>query len=277
MKKWMMILLAICLSFSVVCLYGCGGSGGGSDEETEASSEDAGTQAVEESVWKAAYLEVLQADEQAIKAYTRADQEGLAALSDLNGDAVPELLYFVRDPEKDFPYMKIYTIRDGSAAEVSYEKPMAYSKYSDLPSDALYDYEVQGGTNYAVFANKDGSLQMYSFLWGAEFGSGTMNRYKMDAEGNLNQTERFGFINEFMNSMLEQPPGAKITFWMDGEEIQEPEYSALCDACTKDIQEVIFSVDAPNGAEQDKPIWDAVGKMTPTGTSYDQMITKLSE
>ncbi len=265
--------IIIGIGLCMVCLCACGGSG--------SDTEDAGTQEVEtqsaadDSAWKAAYLDVLQADQEAIDAYTRDDVSGKVALSDLNGDSIPELLYFVREQGQPFPYMKVWTYADGSSRQLSYQTALADDEYSDLPTDALYDYEVQGGTDYMVFKTDDGSLQMISFTFGAENSTGAIRSYQMDSNTELTQTQWVGFVDEFMNSFLEQPSDLRIIYRKDGEEISEDEYGEFCAACTEGMDEVIFCSRRPNEVEELKAFWDAAETREPAGQTYDEIAQQL--
>lgn len=271
------ITVFMCLSLCAV-MAGCGGS-----SEAPAADEAAGEEAqqteqaqtVDESVWKAAYLQVLQADEEAIRNYEDMSMNGgngTAALTDLNGDGTPELLYFLMDEGHQFPYLKIYTIRDGSAAEVSYEKPMAYPEYSDLPQDALYDYQVQGGTRYRIWLSGDGVLYMYSFLYGAENSAGTLNSYRMNSDGQLEQIDCFGLLDETMNCAMEQDPSWTVHYWRDGSEIAEDEFAELGDASVQGIEQLIFDSFKGQGAEGDQVIWSAAGALSPEAVTYDAAV-----
>ena len=265
MKRYMLAFI-ICLGLCMVCLCACGSS--------ESDKEDVETQAADDSAWKAAYLDVLQADQEVINAYTRDDVSGTVAMSDLNGDSIPELLYFVRDQEQPFPYMKIWTYADGSK-QLSYQTALSDDEYSDLPTDALYDYEVQGGTDYMVFKTNDGSVQMISFTFGATNSIGGIRSYRMDSDEELTQTQWVGFVDEFLNSALEQPDNLRIIYRKDGEEISEDEYGNFCAKCTEGMGEVIFCTRRPNEVQELEAFWDAAETMTPTGQSYDEIVQQL--
>ena len=255
MKRKLWITIALCV-YLCMSMAACG----------EQQSEE--TAPADDSAWQAAYLETLQADEDAILPYERNGEAGLVALSDLNGDDTPELLYFVMDEATEFPAMKIYTFRDGTAQEVSYEKPLACTEYSDLPADALYDYQLQGGSDYQVFLNGDGTLVMYSLLYGAESNPGMVNEYRMNADGNLEEICRFGFVDG----------DTTATFWKDGMEISREEYLSLCDEAVSDVNELIFCQKRTTvGYNHDAKLWDATDGMDYAGMSYDQAVAELGE
>lgn len=263
-----MLAVMICLGLCMACLCACGSSGSDTEEmETQAAMDD--------SAWKAAYLEVLQADQESINAYTREDISGSVALSDLNGDSLPELLYFVRDQEQPFPYMKVWTYGDGSGKQLSLQMALVGDELTDLPTDAFYDYEVQGGTDYMVFKTNDGNLQMVSFTYGAESSFGMIGSYQMDPDEGLVLIQRIGFVDEFMNSYLEQPDDLRITYWKDGAEISEDEYADLCNARVEGMSEVIFCSRQPNDVEEVAAFWDAAEAWSPTGQSYEEVVQQL--
>ena len=259
---WTIIIgIGLCMA----CLCACGGSG--SDTEDVGTQETETQAAVDDSAWKAAYLDVLQRDQEAINAYTREDVSGTVALSDLNGDSIPELLYFVREQEQPFPYMKVWTYADGSSRQLSYQTELEGDPSLDLPTDALYDYEVQGGTDYMVFKTDDGSLQIITFTFGAENSIGAIRGYQMVSDTQLTQIQRVTFVDEFMNNFIEQPSDLRIIYSKDGEEIPEDRYEAFCTACTEGMEEVIFCSDRPNTVEELKAFWDAAETKDQTGQS----------
>ena len=264
------LIFMICMGLCMASLCGCGGSDSAKAGYTE-------TQAADDSAWKEAYLEVLQADQDAIKAYSRDDVSGSVALSDLNGDGIPELLYFVRDQEQPFPYMKVWTYADGHSRQLFYETALPDEMYSDLPDDALYDYEVQGGTDYMVFRTDDGSLQMLSITYGAENSFAAIRSYQMEPDMGLTQTQWFGFVDEFMNSFLEHQSGLRIIFRKDGEEISGVEYEELCADCADRMEEVIFCSRRPNEVENVEVFWDEAETMSETRQTYDEILQQLTQ
>lgn len=278
MKKKLMVMIALwaCLCMSMTACGGQQESSDGADQADETAVTEAAP--VDESAWKAAYLEALEADEEVIQQYQINEERGLVALSDLNSDGTPELLYFAFDDATTFPALKIYTYKDGIAQRVSYQKHVACTEYSDLPVDALYDFQIQGGTDYQVFMKSDGTLVMYNLLYGADSSPGMASCYRMSADGQLEEVSRFGFVDETMNSMLEQPEGLTTHFWKDGEEISEDEYLALCDEATSGISELLFRQNRTTaGYNHDAGLWDATASMSEKAMPYEQAVSELSE
>ena len=275
MKKKLLIMIALCASLCIM-MAGCGG------QQSE-SEQPAGEPAAEDSsLWKEAYLETLQADETAILNYQPFGNggEGAVAFSDLNFDGIPELLYFVNEEGAMSPYMKIVTYKDGAASQVHYEKQitdLASPDYRDLPADALYDYQVQGGTDYQVYLREDGTLQMYSLLYGAENSPGMMNQYQMDADGNLTEVCRFGFVDEFNSSRMDPPDDLKVYYWKDGAEIDESEYNSLCEEACGGISELIFRKGRDLKDRFDAPFWDAPASLASAEMTYDQALAVLEQ
>ena len=275
MKKKILIMIALCASLCIM-MAGCGG------QQSE-SEQPAGEPAAEDSsLWKEAYLETLQADETAILNYQPFGNggEGAVAFSDLNFDGIPELLYFVNEEGAMSPYMKIVTYKDGAASQVHYEKQitdLASPDYRDLPADALYDYQVQGGTDYQVYLREDGTLQMYSLLYGAENSPGMMNQYQMDADGNLTEVCRFGFVDEFNSSRMDPPDDLKVYYWKDGAEIDESEYTSLCEEACGGISELIFRKGRDLKDRFDAPFWDAPASLASAEMTYDQALAVLEQ
>lgn len=274
MAKKTMLAFILCIGFCMACLCSCGSSDSGEPVSMDESGETPVT--VDDNGWKEAYIEVLQQDQEQISAYTRDDVSGTVALNDLNGDGTPELLYFVRDMDQMFPYMKIWTYADGSR-QLSYQTVLADDEYSDLPTDALYDYEVQGGTDYMVFKTKDGSLQMASFTYGAANSIGQINCYQMDQSAELNRTQWFGLVDEFMNSRLDQPDDLRIIYRKDGKEISQDEYGKLLGACTEGMDKVIFCSRMPNDVKEIEPLWTAAQAQNAVGQTYEEIMQRLEE
>lgn len=279
MRKLILLITCFCVILCLTCLGGCG-----SDTSVESGSEGTGSDsaAADSSAWKAAYLEVLESDEQGIREYTFEENEGLTAMADINDDGVPELLYFLKDEEHDFPYMKIWTFRDGTASEVSYQKPLPCDDFGfDAPEDAMYDYTVEGGTSYIVYTGNDGKLYMYSRLAAIDF-IGMMNQYSFDGSS-LKELQRFGFTRVYdrsdMDEMTEGPADTTITYWKDGAEISEDEYDSLCVSATTEegIKDLIFLPNAAYQPEEDEVIWETFIGQAPISVSYDEMALKLSE
>ncbi len=275
MKKKLLIMIALCASLCIM-MAGCGG------QQSESEQPDGEPAAEDSSLWKEAYLETLQADETAILNYQPFGNggEGAVAFSDLNFDGIPELLYFVNEEGAMSPYMKIVTYKDGAASQVHYEKQitdLASPDYRDLPADALYDYQVQGGTDYQVYLREDGTLQMYSLLYGADNSPGMMNQYQMDADGNLTEVCRFGFVDEFNSSRMDPPDDLTVHYWKDGAEIDESEYNSLCEEACSGISELIFRKGRDLKDRFDAPFWDATASLASAEMTYDQALAVLEQ
>ena len=275
MLKKLMILIAVCASLCMV-MAGCGDS----QMEAETSEEGSITDelpAVEDQLWKSAYRDALQADEEAILQYSAngEDGDGGIALSDLDGDGQPELLYFAFDETTMFPAMKIYTCRFGEAEQVPYEKKMACTDSTDLPYDALYDYQVQGGTDYEVFMKADGTLVMYSLLYGVDNSPGMVNEYQMTDGPALEETCRFGFVDDFNNSLLEQPADAAVHYWKDGSEVSEDEFDSLCEDACSGISELIFRSVRGTDDRTDAQLLDPTASLAPVSMTYSEAMAEL--
>ena len=275
MLKKLLIMIAVCASLCMV-MVGCGGMNMDSETTEEGSITD-DLPVVEDQLWKGAYRDALQADEEAILqcSMNGNDGNGGIALSDLDGDGQPELLYFAFDETTMFPAMKIYTCWFGDAEQVSYEKKMACTDYADLPSDALYDYQVQGGTDYEVFMKEDGTLVMYSLLYGAENSPGMVNEYKMTDEHALEETCRFGFVDEFNSSMLETPADAAVHYWKDGSEVSKDEFDSLCEDACSGISELIFRNVRETDGRTDAQLLDATSSLAPVSMTYSEAMEEL--
>lgn len=272
MRKLITVSIAFVFSLCIMALCGCGSSDAGS---SSSNADRAG-----DSAWKAAYLTVLQTDEDAIKSYTRSSEgttaEGQVALPDVDGDGIPTLMYFVRDTEHPFPYLKIYTFVDGAAKQVSYEKPFVDQKYSDLPVDALYDYEVQGGTNYLVTTDNKGNIQMYSSLFGVEDCTGTLNSYTFDPSGIITMTEEFGYVDASINSIQDDSYNGELSFWNGSEQILSDDYESLCNDSKMKMDEVIFR-SVYGDPSMGKILFDWTDSNSPTCMSYDSAAAHLEQ
>ena len=127
-----------------------------------------------------------------------------------------------------------------------------------------------------VFKTKDGNLQMSSFTFGAENSPGATSTYKMDGS-ELTETLSFGFVDSFLNSMLEQPEDLNITYSKDGKEIYEDEYMELLGSCSENLEEVIFATRMPDGVMEIDPLWLAAEGEDPSGMTEDEAVQRLGE
>lgn len=157
MKKFMSLIMSLIMVLSLVSLTACTSDNSG---ETEKLSPDE----VEEFAAKAndEYLTILKDNEKKIKEYTWQASASASstfvqmqkpiAISDLNGDEVPELVFFMKDDDKNpVAHMYIYSYGKEGLTEMDYT----------FQDGKLEDNAVGAGDCYVTYLGDDGRVYIY--------------------------------------------------------------------------------------------------------------------
>ena len=122
-----LVLISALLLAGAFAFTGCGSGDteSGGEEPAASSEEQASADAAAEEAWKAAYREILEANEDGIRNYEDPEELGdtfgdrkSAALYDLDEDGTPELLFMELDKYLDV--LHIYSYKNGKASELTY-------------------------------------------------------------------------------------------------------------------------------------------------------------
>ena len=219
-KSMVMILTTVL----VMGLAACGGkkapeteSKAESQAETEQAAEE--TQPVQteteapagpsEEEIANAYLQILHRDEARIRAYNWQqdwNQTGKpVAITDVNGDGIPELVYACTSEEPDRAQfaadLHIYTYEaDEKEAEEVYDYEM-------------WDVAVAGGSRYLLFLENDGSFWAYSSA-GDEQWTNTFERFEAKSDDDLElslQARKHTYPDENYTTRIEEYTGPDDT------------------------------------------------------------------
>ena len=159
-----------------------------------------------------AYLQILRRDEARIRAYNWQNgwnQTGKpVAITDVNGDEIPELIYAVTSEEPDRAQfaadLHIYTYEaDEKEAEELYDHEM-------------WDVAIAGGTRYLLFRESDGSFWAYT-SFGDDNWTNTFEQFGMKGDDDMElslQARKFSYSDENYTTRIEEytgPGDAEIT------------------------------------------------------------------
>ena len=216
--KSVTLILAAVLAMGLAACSGKKTPETGSQAESQAETEQASaeTQTVQtetdapagpsEEEIANAYLQILRRDEARIRAYNWQNgwnQTGKpVAITDVNGDEIPELIYAATSEEADRAQfaadLQIYTYdADEKEAEELYDHEM-------------WDVAVAGGTRYFLFQENDGSFWAYTST-GDEHWTNTFEQFGMKGDDDMElslQARKHTYPDENYTTRIEEYTGA---------------------------------------------------------------------
>ncbi len=251
----------------------------------------------DESVWKAAYKQVLSDNEKGIRDYEHLYSHGdysqeeyddrdrrATALCDVDNDGVPELFLMISPETDGFPYyaLKVFDCnKDGEAYEVKVDYSWPYPDEADEDEGIGYTGStLDSMTQEIIFTEKNRTgITIYSLPADAMEFFTAISRHEPTQEGILSQTKSEGYESE---AVFEDGPFSgkadldSAKFYQDGEAITQDEYMSFYEEVRDNMDQVIFISNHQPGAD-DGSIWERAYESENLGKTYDEMTTYLSE
>lgn len=237
---------------------------------TEASTEITTESAIDESLYKAAYKEVLESYKTQIDNYywqyeydysTKAAKEEQTPIvfADVTGDGVPEMI-LVRSEQNEasIAQMDIYSF-DGTKAKRIFG--------TDMEEYGGWDINAASGTSYYLFTTKKGTLYAYSGF-GDESYTDSYIKFTVDDSGMLQKsttwTRRKGPNDDYSATV--------VTCQKNGSEITEDKYNAQVEKLQKNFDTLLMY----NGQGKDKAK-EVLGTLDDTAMTYDEAMEYLGK
>lgn len=237
---------------------------------TEASTEITTEAAIDESLYKAAYKEVLESYKTQIDNYfwqyeydysTKAAKEEQTPIvfADVTGDGVPEMI-LVRSEQNEasIAQMDIYSF-DGTKAKRIFG--------TDMEEYGGWDINAASGTSYYLFTTKKGTLYAYSGI-GDEGYTDHYIKFALDDSGMLQKATTWA-RNEGPN---DDYSATVVSCTKNGSEISEDKY----DTQVKKIQKNFDTLLMYNGQGKNKAK-EILGTLDDTAMTYDEAMEYLGK
>ncbi len=203
--------------------------------EAEKAAEEAAKKERELTAY-AVYLDILRLNEEMISYYNwqdirwteegavRRDEPSAVAFADVYGDEIPELL-FMKAVDGDYgeyytASLEVYTLGDNSAIRLY---------------DGYLDVQVAGGTNFSLFATKDGELWSYRCI-GDEGTGYYFDHIVMD--GDSCESVQYLHKSEYPT---EDYSSFEYTFKKEGQDIDEAAYEAEKQAIYDSVDMILMA------------------------------------
>lgn len=286
------LLVSVLLLAGAFAFTGCGESNTGSDGEeptTPSAEEQKPDSAADDAAWKAAYREILEANEEGIRNYE--DPEGFGetfagrkgtALCDLDEDGTPELLFM---ESEEYPeVLHIYSYKNGEAGEWTYPwtRSVAYEEES-TKYDRMSIAQVAGGSDYVVYKEKGvKGFTTYSTITDMILEAAT-NRYEIGDAGDIDRISLLGMRFSYEDEDSDGKYGPEYAEFYDTyNKISREEYEKTMNASVDAMDTVLFrferlgeEVDVDTYKADNNPaLWEkARGKEI--SIRYDEMLQKL--
>ena len=248
-----------------------------------------GTQRTYAGIWKTAYRKVLEDYQYEIEAYEALGEYTdpprripSAALCDLNGDGVSELLFFAEDEANSRFGLKIYTYLDGKAQAIDYEWDCAIPEFMVEDGPGYQHLHAGGGMYHVVYKEKgQEGFSIYSIMPG-EADCATLNTYEMDEDAEVTQVNALGWeLNHWEgDTYVEESDLDKAEYYdmktASTKEMFDEQYDQACE----NMEEALFVYDQMMYVDAirtgDGRIWDKAEDIGPLAVTYDEMIELLT-
>lgn len=237
---------------------------------TEASTEITTEAAIDESLYKAAYKEVLESYKTQIDNYfwqyeydystkTAKEEQTPVAFADITGDKIPEMILVQSEDDRTTTaHLDIYSF-DGTKAKQIFG--------TDLGEYGGWDVNVAAGTSYYLFTDQDGTLCAYNGI-GDESYTDSYMTFVMDDSGMLQKspvwTRKEGPNDDYSATI--------VSCAKDGSEISEDEY----DKQIKKLQKNFDTLLMYNSRGKIKAK-DFLGTLDDTAMTYDEAMEYLGK
>lgn len=237
---------------------------------TEASTEITTESAIDESLYKAAYKEVLESYKTQIDNYywqyeydystkTAKEEQTPIVFADVTGDGVPEMI-LVRSEQNEasIAQMDIYSF-DGTKAKRIFG--------TDMEEYGGWDINAASGTSYYLFTTKKGTLYAYSGF-GDESYTDSYIKFTVDDSGMLQKATTWA-RKEGPN---EDYSATIVSCTKNESEISEDKY----DTQVKKLQKNFDTLLMYNGQGKDKAK-EVLGTLDDTAMTYDEAMEYLGK
>lgn len=237
------------------------GSENTSSSETD-ESEIAGIQEV-----SAAYLNILEENQDEIEAYDWqrdvssdvVNMEKQTALKDITGDGLPELFFMKADSQIQ-AYLYIYTYRDGSAVEVPYD-------FAGTDENRMDDHEVAAGVSYVIYQGADDKFYIYYTTGDASITYRLLTYEYSDEEGKLELQQTLE--NEYGPSEDDTDVMSDV-YRIDGETVSNSKGKTSFNDAFRQVGTVILY-----SGYDDNTIWNKFEPENACGMSAEKMVQTL--
>ena len=286
-----LVLISALLLAGAFAFTGCGSGDteSGGEEPAASSEEQASTDAADEEAWKAAYREILEANEDGIRNYEDPEELGdtfgdrkSAALCDLDEDGTPELLFMELDEYLDV--LHIYSYKNGKADELTYPwTPSVVYEDAATNYDRLSAAQVAGGSEYVVYKEKGvKGFTAYSTITDATLEAAT-NRYEFGDDGKVKRISLIGMMFSYMDEDGTGEYGPEHATYYDAyKEITSDEYEKTMTESVNNMDTVLFrfeligeDVDADTYEQDNNPELWKKSKGKEICITYDEMLQQL--
>ena len=235
---------------------------------TEASTEITTEAAIDESLYKAAYKEILESYKTQIDNYfwqyeydystkTAKEEQTPVAFADITGDKIPEMILVQSEDDRTTTaHLDIYSF-DGTKAKQIFG--------TDLGEYGGWDVNVAAGTSYYLFTDQDGTLCAYNGI-GDESYTDSYMTFVMDDSGMLQKspvwTRKEGPNDDYSATI--------VSCAKDGSEISEDEYDKQIKKFQKNFDTLLMY--NSRGKIKAK---DFLGTLDDTAMTYEEAMAYL--
>ena len=218
----------------------------------------------------AAYADILEDYEYDIRGYDW--QEGsrnrCVAITDLNGDGTPELLFFSTDSEYS-GVLRVFTYMNGSAFECDYDNSLIYDEYdSNIPADGLFeDVQVAAGTRYVIYTGKNAGTLYIAYTMGDESTFYHSIRYEMKGDDYISA------VREVWNKYgpNEDYTGEVDEYYVNGGRVSNNSGMEEFKAARNDFGRLLMF----SGYMDDMKVFEYTKNTSPMAMSYDEAMSFL--
>lgn len=269
------IFIITLISTMIISLTACANKADKKQESTDEKNKNELKKAY------SAYIDVLKENEKDIKGYDwqqeingstlnyMSDGEGHGgidrqiAISDINGDEIPELLFMKKTDNQYVAELSIYTYEDGKAKEIKYSIP------DESGEMKFQDAQVAAGTSYVIYKGKEKNT-LYAFNsigdinWQYKIYKFNINGSKMK----LSKVIKDRFIGDYGKSIDE--------YKIDGKDVSVSEGAkAFKDSFDELEKSLIYS--GREGEDKDCSIWLKFKSDDAISMSYEEAMKKLTK
>ena len=223
-----------------------------------------------------AFAEVLEANEEAIKAFDRQrDINGGELINnvlvkDLNGDGSPELMFMAGDTYSGD--LHIYTMKDGKAVECEYDVSPKAPYIED--NKAAFAFNLAGGgANYMIYTGKeDGVFYATHQIWDTTMSSRSI-KYSISKDGVVKaETVVCNVYN------IEPSDTPFDTYEIDNKSVEQEEGVAEFASHRNDYSELLmYNMSGAQDEAEDFKVYENLKTDKPLAGSYDDVMEQLTK
>ena len=189
----------------------------------------------------AAYAERLEEEEEGIRAYRwkNGEDEELSksiVIKDINGDGIPELIYFYAEDEY-FSYLNICTYKDGEVIDCGYDPVRTRGETEPSPDAAFFtDNNYGKGVDYIIYTGKETGTFHIACIEGDVTMFYRSTEFSMDEDG---------YISTVSNVIYDTSPRGESgetldRYFIDGSETGPEDAEAEFETAADDFKELLM-------------------------------------